>query len=76
MALTDTELQRLQGKEQRYQLADGGGLYREVHPTGQKVWRMPYRLGGRGAKKERVTLGEYPLTRSPRRACDASSAGR
>ena len=31
-----------------------------VQPTGKKVWRMQYRLGGRSAKKERVTLGEYP----------------
>ncbi|HTV77829.1 MAG TPA: Arm DNA-binding domain-containing protein [Steroidobacteraceae bacterium] len=60
MALTDTKLQRLQAKEQRYQLADGGGLYLEVQPTGKKVWRMQYRLGGRGSRKERVTLGEYP----------------
>jgi integrase len=50
----------LQAKERAYQLADGGGLYVEVQPTGKKVWRMQYRLGGRGSKKERVTLGEYP----------------
>jgi len=60
MALTDTKLQRLQAKERAYQLADGGGLYVEVQPTGKTVWRMQYRLGGRGSKKERVTLGEYP----------------
>ena len=60
MALNDTKLQRLQAKERSYQLADGGGLYVEVQPTGKKVWRMQYRLGGRGGKKERVTLGEYP----------------
>ena len=60
MALNDTKLQRLQAKERSDQLADGGGLYVEVQPTGKKVWRMQYRLGGRGAKRERVTLGEYP----------------
>ena len=60
MALTDTKLQRLQAKERAYQLAYGGGLYVEVQPTGKTVWRMQYRLGGRGSKKERVTLGEYP----------------
>ncbi len=47
MALTDTKLQRLQAKERAYQLADGGGLYVEVQPTGKTVWRMQYRLGGR-----------------------------
>ena len=42
MALTDTKLQRLQAKERAYQLADGGGLYVEVQPTGKTVWRMQY----------------------------------
>jgi hypothetical protein len=37
-----------------------------VQPTGKKVWRMQYRLGGRGSKKERVTLGEYPIHSVPR----------
>jgi hypothetical protein len=60
MALSDTKLQRLQATARAYQVADGGGLYVEVQPTGKKVWRMQYRLGGRGSKKERVTLGEYP----------------
>jgi integrase len=60
MPLTDTKLQRLTPKDRPYQLADGGGLYVEIHPSGKKVWRMQYRLGGRGSKKEKVTLGEYP----------------
>lgn len=60
MALTDTKLQRLPARERPYQYADGGGLYVEVQPSGKKVWRMQYRLGGRDARKERVTLGEYP----------------
>lgn len=60
MALTDTKLQRLGSKERAYQCADGGGLIIEVLPTGKKVWRMQYRLGGRDGKKEKVTLGEYP----------------
>ncbi|MHB1791281.1 MAG: Arm DNA-binding domain-containing protein [Acidiferrobacteraceae bacterium] len=51
MALTDTKPQRLQAREQRYQLADGGGLYLEVQPTGKRVWHMQYRLGGRGSKE-------------------------
>lgn len=60
MALTDTKLQRLSPKERPFQISDGGGLYIEVHPSGKAVWRMQYRLGGRGSKKEKVTLGEYP----------------
>jgi len=42
MALNDTKLQRLQAKARAYQVADGGGLYIEVHPSGKKVWRMQY----------------------------------
>lgn len=60
MALTDTKLQRLQPKERLYQAADGNGLFVVVHPTGKKVWRMQYRMGGRSGRKEKVTLGEYP----------------
>ncbi|OOG57880.1 tyrosine-type recombinase/integrase [Rhodanobacter sp. C03] len=60
MALTDTKLQRLQPKERSFQVADGNGLYVEVQPTGKKVWRMQYRIGGRDGKKEKITLGEYP----------------
>lgn len=60
MALTDTKLQRMQPKARLFQVADGNGLFIDVHPTGKKVWRMQYRLGGRGGKKEKVTLGEYP----------------
>jgi hypothetical protein len=52
MALNDTKLQRLQAKGRAYQVADGGGLYIEVHPSGKKVWRMQYRCGGRGSRKE------------------------
>jgi len=60
MALTETRLQRMRAKDRLYQEADGGGLFIVVHPSGKMVWRMQYRLGGRDAKKEKVTLGEYP----------------
>lgn len=76
MALTDTKLQRLQAKGRTYQPADGGGLYIEVHLSGKKVWRMQYRRGGHGSRKEKVALGEYPAHSSRRPACGASSAGR
>lgn len=35
-------------------------MFIDVQPTGKKVWRMQYRLGGRDGRKEKVTLGEYP----------------
>jgi hypothetical protein len=56
-ALTDTKPQRSPARERPYQCADDGGLYVEVQATGKNVWRMQYRLGGRDARKERVTLG-------------------
>ena len=28
-------------------------------PGGAKVWRMRYRVGERGAKQEKITLGDY-----------------
>ncbi len=60
MALTDTKLLRMQPQANLFQVADGSGLFIAVHPTGKKVWRMQYRIGGRTGKKEKVTLGEYP----------------
>lgn len=40
-----------------YKLADGGGLYLEVMPTGGKLWRWKYRHAGR---EKRLALGSYP----------------
>jgi len=60
MALSDTKLRILKPADKSYQEADEGGLFVEVMPGGAKVWRMRYRIGGRGAKQEKVTLGDYP----------------
>lgn len=40
-----------------YKIAAGGGLYLEVMPSGSKLWRWKYRLGG---KENRFALGAYP----------------
>lgn len=60
MALSDTKLRNLKPGDKAYQEADEGGLFVEVLPGGAKVWRMRYRIGGRGSKQEKVTLGDYP----------------
>lgn len=60
MALSDTKLRSLKPADKAYQEADEGGLFVEVLPGGAKVWRLRYRVGGRGAKQEKVTLGDYP----------------
>ena len=57
MSLTDTKLRALRPRQTPYQMADGGGLFIEVTPSGKRVWRLRYRLDGR---QEKVTLGEYP----------------
>ena len=38
-------------------MADGGGMYLEVMPTGSKYWRLKYRFGG---KEKRLAFGVYP----------------
>lgn len=74
MALTDTKLKNLKPGEKAYQEADEGGLFVEVMPGGAKVWRLRYRIGGRGSKQEKVSLGDYPAysladARAWREAC-------
>ena len=41
-----------------YTLADGGGMYLEVSPTGTRTWRMAYRQPN--GKNTRLTFGTYP----------------
>src|SRR5574343_1350111 len=60
MALSDTKLRNLKPGERPYIETDEGGLHLEVMPGGAKVWRLRYRVGGRGAKQEKITLGDYP----------------
>jgi len=43
----------------RHRLADSGGLYLEVAPSGSKRWFVKYRFGG---KERRLALGNYPET--------------
>lgn len=55
--LTDTAVRAAKPKERPYKLADAGGLYLEVAPSGGKWWRLKYRHGG---KEKRLSLGVYP----------------
>ena len=57
MALSDTRIRALKPKALRYEVADEGGLFIEVQPSGAKIWRFRYRLNG---KREKVTIGPYP----------------
>jgi integrase len=55
--LTNTEVAKAKKDAKPYKLADGGGLYLEVTPSGGKHWRYRYRLNG---KETIYTIGEYP----------------
>lgn len=60
MALSDTKLRNLKPANKAFQEADEGGLFVDVQPSGTRVFRLRYRMGGRGAKQEKITLGDYP----------------
>jgi integrase len=55
--LSDAKLRSLKPDARPYKLADGGGLYVLVTPTGSKLWRIAYRFGG---KQKTLALGPYP----------------
>jgi integrase len=55
--LTNTEVRNLQPKAKQYKVADSGGMYLDVRPSGAKYWRLKYRIGG---KEKLLALGVYP----------------
>ncbi|ACB35239.1 integrase family protein [Leptothrix cholodnii SP-6] len=55
--LTDTAIRKATPGEKPRKLADGGGLYLELQPSGARYWRIKYRLDG---KENRLSLGVYP----------------
>lgn len=58
MKLTDTACKNAKPVDKPYKRFDGGGLYLEVMPNGNKLWRLKYRYLG---KEKRISLGAYPL---------------
>ena len=57
MPLSDTVIRNAKPADKPRKLADGGGLYIEVAPSGGKWWRFKYRFEG---KEKRLSLGVYP----------------
>lgn len=55
--LTDKDVKHAEKRNKPYKLADSGGLYLYVAPTGSKTWRMKFRLHG---KEKLLTFGPYP----------------
>ena len=57
MPLSDLKVRTAAPSDRPYKLADGGGLYLLVQPTGSKLWRLKYRFLG---KEKLLSLGKYP----------------
>lgn len=57
MPLSDAKIRSIKPTEKPQKIADGGGLYLEVRPSGSKLWRYRYRIAG---KENIFSIGEYP----------------
>ena len=57
MALTDIAVRNAKPRGKEYKLADGGGLYLLVTPSGGRLWRFKYRVHG---LEKKLSLGRYP----------------
>ncbi len=60
MALTATQISALKPGDKKRKVADGGGLYVEVLPSGRKTFRLVYRYAG---KQKDVRLGRADYMR-------------
>ena len=74
--LSDKKLKSLSGVERDApaMFAEGEGLSVKASMLGQLCWVYSYRLGGRGCRLERLTLGRYPdmslkMAREKREQC-------
>ena len=57
MPLTDARIRTTKPEAKPVKLADGGGLYLEVRPSGKKLWRYRYRIAD---KENLFAIGGYP----------------
>ncbi len=57
LPLTDVAVRNAKTQAKAYKLADGGGLYLEVLPSGGKSWRMKYYMDG---QEKRIVFGLWP----------------
>lgn len=58
MPLTDTACKNAKPSDKPRKMADGGGLFLLVQPTGGKLWRQAYRFDG---KQKLLSHGSYPV---------------
>jgi len=57
LKLTDKAVKNAKPADKAYKLADGGGLYLFLTPTGSKLWRHKYHFLG---KEKLLSFGPYP----------------
>lgn len=57
MPLTDITIRNAKPRAKPYKLTDGLGLYVLVQPTGSRLWRLKYRIGG---LEKKLGFGIYP----------------
>jgi integrase len=55
--LTDLAIRKAAPGDKPRKLADGGGMYLEIRPSGARYWRLKYRVNG---TEKRLSLGVYP----------------
>lgn len=60
MALTDAQIRSFKPENRRVRKSDGGGLFVDVMPSGNKIFRLAYRFDG---KQRTLVIGEYPYIR-------------
>jgi integrase len=71
MGLSDTQCRNAKPTAKLRKLADGGGLYLAVTPTGGRLWRLDYQHLG---KRKTLSIGPYPaVSLSAARAARESS---
>jgi integrase len=57
MPLTDTTIKQAKLEAKPYKLSDEKGMFLLISPSGSKLWRLKYRIGG---KEKLLALGSYP----------------
>lgn len=57
MPLTNAACKNAKAETKARKIADGGGLYLEISPSGSKYWRWKYRFNDR---EKRLAFGVYP----------------